>query len=220
MKEYTEPQYKEDAFNCPYCEVYAHQEWRDTLKASNEHSPQFVKNHIVDQLTIPKWSTSTCNHCGKTSFWLNDKLIYPNSSIAPLPNEDLPEDIKGDYLEARKIVNNSPRGACALLRLVLQKLMPYLGEKGKKLSDDIGNLVSKGISKDIQKALDSVRVIGNDAVHPGELDLKDDVSTAIILFKLINYIVETQISSKKEIDAIYAVLPDNKIEGIENRDKS
>lgn len=219
MKGYTEPLYKKDAFNCPYCEVYAHQMRRNTLMALNEQ-PYQSATRITDQLIIPNWSTSTCSHCGKTSFWLDKKLIYPNSSIAPLPNEDMPEDIKEDYLEARSIVNNSPRGACALLRLVLQKLMPYLGEKGKKLSDDIGNLVSKGIPENIQKALDSVRVIGNDAVHPGELDLKDDDSTAIILFKLINYIVETQISSKKEIDAIYAMLPDNKIEGIENRDKS
>lgn len=74
-----------------------------------------------------------------------EKLIYPKSSIAPLPNEDMPDDVKVDYLETRNIVNDSPRGACALLRVALQKLMYHLGESGNNLNEDIGNLVKKGI---------------------------------------------------------------------------
>ena len=97
--------------------------------------------------------------------------------------------------------------------------MPHLEESGKNLNEDIGNLVKKGISSEVQKALDSVRVIGNNAVHPGELDLKDDVRTAISLFRLINYIVDNQISSKKEIDGIFEGLPQMNIEAIKRRDK-
>lgn len=218
MEDYLEPEFKKDAFHCPFCEVYAHQKWRYCLLLYNS-SPTAHQEHMYDQLRVHGWSTSTCSHCGKISFWHDEKLIYPKSSIAPLPNEDMPDEVMIDYLEARNIVNDSPRGACALLRLALQKLMPHLGEKGKNLNEDIGNLVSKGISVEIQKALDSVRVIGNDAVHPGELDLKDDDSSAITLFHLINYIIETQISSKKKIDQIYSYLPKNKVKGIENRDK-
>ena len=117
----------------------------------------------------------------------------------------MPDDVKEDYIEARNIVNDSPRGACALLRLALQKLMPHLGESGKNLNEDIGNLVKKGI--------------GNNAVYPGELDLKDDVQTAFSLFRLINYIVDNQISSKKEIDGIFEGLPQINIEAIKRRDK-
>ena len=218
MREYIEPEFKKDAFHCPYCNVFAHQEWRFRLLLYNSDGTSRTES-MYNQLRISGWSTSTCGHCNKTSFWLGEKLIYPKSSIAPLPNEDMPEDVKDDYLEARDIVNESPRGACALLRLSLQKLMPHLGESGNNLNTDIGNLVSKGVSLEIQKALDSIRVIGNDAVHPGELDLKDDVSTAIVLFRLINFIVDNQISSKKEIDEIYSSLPLNKVRGIENRDK-
>jgi hypothetical protein len=58
--------------------------------------------------------------------------------------------------------------------------MPHLGESGKNLNTDIGNLVKEGLSVDIQQALDSLRVIGNESVHPGELDLK----RIIKLFKL------------------------------------
>eukprot|EP01031_Cornospumella_fuschlensis_P049643 gene49643-60771_t len=82
------------------------------------------------------------------------------------PNPDLPENVLSIYNEAANIVNSSPRGALALLRLAIQELCINLGESGKDLNKDIGNLVSKGLLPDVQKALDVVRVIGNNAVHP------------------------------------------------------
>lgn len=218
MQDYIEPEFKKKAFNCPYCDVYAHQEWRFHLLAFN-NNVKIHSEHMYNQLRIMDWVTSNCSHCNKVSFWYNEELIYPKSSIAPLPNNDMPEDVKKDYLEARNIVNDSPRGACALLRLALQKLMPHLGESGNNLNEDIGNLVKKGVSEHIQKAADSVRLIGNDAVHPGQLDLTDDVPTAISLFRLINYIVNNQISSKNEIDGIFEGLPESKRQAIEKRDK-
>ncbi len=113
-------------------------------------------------------------------------MIYPNLSNAPLPIDEMPEDVKEVFIEARNIVNLSPRGASALLRLALQLLMPHLGERGKDLNQDIGNLVDKGLEVKIQKTLDSVRVIGNESIHPEQLDLKVDQKTALILFKLLN----------------------------------
>jgi hypothetical protein len=71
----------------------------------------------------------------------------------------------------------------------------------------------------IQKALDIVRVIGNDAVHPGQLDLKDNKATAGELFSLINLIAEVMITQPKNIDALYDNLPDDKRQAIEDRDK-
>jgi len=52
--------------------------------------------------------------------------------------------------------------------------MVDLGESGKDINADIGNLVKKGLSPLVQKALDTVRVVGNECVHPGTMDLKDD----------------------------------------------
>ena len=78
-------------------------------------------------------------------------MIYPGSSPAPLPNPDLPEEIKADYEEARAIISRSPRGACALLRLCVQKLCGILGESGKDVNGDIAALVKKGLNPKIQK---------------------------------------------------------------------
>jgi hypothetical protein len=130
----------------------------------------------------------------------------------------LPEDIKVDYAEARSITTLSPRGATALLRLAIQKLCKHLGEEGKDLNTDIANLVKKGLSPKIQQALDVVRVIGNNAVHPGQIDLKDDAHTAGQLFGLVNIITDAMISQPKHIEKLYESLPQAQREAIAKRD--
>jgi hypothetical protein len=85
----------------------------------------------------------------------------------------------------------------------VQKLCIQLGQLGQNINADIGALVAAGLHPRIQKALDLVRVIGNNAVHPGPLDLKDDRATAAKLFTLVNQIAQDMISHPKELDALY-----------------
>ncbi|HEY6336794.1 MAG TPA: hypothetical protein VI113_13010, partial [Alphaproteobacteria bacterium] len=65
---------------------------------------------------------SRCYNCKEVSMWAYDRLLWPSRGEAPLPNSDLPSDVRGDYDEASTILNLSPRGAAALLRLGIQKL--------------------------------------------------------------------------------------------------
>lgn len=146
-------------------------------------------------------------------------MIYPDDAGIDPPNQDLGADISKDYIEAASILHKSPRGAAALLRLAVQKLCKQLGEPGKDINADIGNLVTKGLSETIQQALDALRVIGNESVHPGQLDLRDDPATAKSLFRLLNKIAETMITEPREIQEIYNKIPISKKEAIENRDK-
>lgn len=169
-------------------------------------------------LDVENLFLSKCFTCGEIAVWVHDRPIFPAPAEGPTPNVDLPEDVLGDYEEASRIVGQSPRGAAALLRLSIQKLCVVLGEKGKNIDDDIASLVSKGLAPLVQKALDSVRVIGNEAVHPGTLDLKDDLDTARKLFALINIIAEQMISNPKHVEEIYGKLPEAKRDAIEKRD--
>lgn len=147
-------------------------------------------------------------------------ILYPTTNLAsiPLPSSDMPEEVIKDYNEARAIFGSSPRSSAALLRLALQKLCKYLGEPGKKLDDDIGALVAKkGLSREIQQALDIIRVTGNLAVHPGEIDLHEKKEAVLKLFEIINFIVNQIITIPQEIARIYNKLPEGPKEAIEQR---
>jgi len=146
-------------------------------------------------------------------------MFYPLSTSAPPANLDLPVDITSDYDEARNILALSPRGAAALLRLAIQKLCKHLGEKGSNINDDIKSLVTKGLPEMVQQSLDIVRVVGNNAVHPGQIDLKDDKETASHLFGLVNLITEVMISQPMHVKSLYSsVMPQSQQDAIKNRD--
>lgn len=208
---YIPPSYKADGFNCPFCHAYAKQEWGHP-------------NRIVGSTNYGKdqgFAICRCSRCEKFSTWIDEKLIFPSAVTAPSPNPDIPDDIKVDYEEARSILSGSPRGAAALLRLAIQKLCKHLGEKGKDINDDIASLVSKGLSPKVQQALDIVRVVGNNAVHPGQIDLKDDTETANRLFGLVNLIADVMITQPKHIEEMYkSVIPKGKRDAIDKRDGS
>ncbi len=129
----------------------------------------------------------------------------------------MPEEAQADYQEAASIYAHSPRGAAALLRLAVQKLMVHLGQPGKNINDDIAALVASGLPVQIQQALDVVRVTGNNAVHPGKLDANDS-RIAEQLFPLINLIVEYRISLPARIQEMYDALPAGAKHAIQKRD--
>lgn len=163
---------------------------------------------------------SQCYNCDKIAVWVNSTLFFPKEKEGMKPNQDLPEDIIRDFEEARSIIKESPRGAAALLRLCVQKLCKHLGGKGKDLNEDIANLVAQGLNPLIQKSLDIVRVIGNNAVHPGVIDLNDDPGVAIRLLGLINAVADQMISHPKNVDELYGELPQRQLEEIGKRDKN
>ena len=161
---------------------------------------------------------SQCYNCDQISVWVKAVLVYPSRGDAPLPNPDLPEEVRLDFDEAGRIFRISPRGAAALLRLSIQKLCRYLGGKGRNIDDDIAYLVREGLDVRIQRSLDIVRVIGNEAVHPGQVDLKDDIETAENLFSLVNIIADAMITQPKHIERMYEGLPESKRAALERRD--
>lgn len=144
-------------------------------------------------------------------------MYFPDTGNAPFPNPEMPEAVLKLYIEASAIHTKSPRGAAALLRLAIQVLCKELGEAGNNINTDIGNLVKKGLPEIVQQSLDIVRVTGNDAVHPGQIDT-DNPDTVGQLFDLVNIIVEYMIALPKRVSGIYKSLPADKIKGISARD--
>lgn len=161
---------------------------------------------------------SKCFSCKKIAIWRHTNLLHPILNTEFTPNPDLDDSIQADFREAATVLKLSPRSATALLRLCVQKLCIQLGKSGKNINKDIGSLVKDGLDIKIQKALDIVRVTGNNAVHPGELDLKDDIATATKLFQLVNLIADRLITQPKNIDAMFDDLPEGAKEAITKRD--
>lgn len=200
---FKSPNFHEDAFNCPHCMAYARQD-RSGLRDKYNHTKDV--------------SLSKCSNCDQIAYWYDERMIVPQASGVEPPNTDMPADCVADYMEARDIFNLSPKGAAAILRLCLQKLMVHLGLEGVRINDDIAALVQKGLPVQIQQALDICRVVGNNAVHPGEINLDDSPEIAASLFGLINLIVDDQISRPKKVAEMYANLPVGAKTAIDKRD--
>ena len=239
---YVPPAIDRRSFNCPHCGVLAQQFWF-TLHArqmekdqkpfitENEKRKPFLdeKNRDIEEenIHVPRirrytmlcniWF-SRCYRCEEITLWIHDQLVWPQQGKAPLPNPDLPDEVRADYEEASTILHLSPRGAAALLRLSIQKLCKDLGGKGDNINADIAHLVKQGLPDKVQQALDVIRVIGNNAVHPGQLDIQDDRTTAETLFKLVNLIAESMISQPKRVSEMYDKLPEYERNRIEKRD--
>lgn len=199
-------------FECPHCKVFSQMRTTNVIVNKNVSQMGWHLN-AEHQLMI-----ASCQSCGDSSLWWDGLCVYPEITYK-LPHSDMPESVKSLYLEASSIYNKSPRAACALLRLAVERLCSELGETGT-IDTMIGNLVKKGLPSIVQKALDAVRVIGNKAVHPGQIVFDvDDKSTAETLMKLLNIITERLITEPKEIDAIFDALPQSTKDAIEKRDK-
>lgn len=208
---YVAPECSKKAFTCPNCGAYAQQEnWCYTKEGEGPYH-----GHSDGSLPL---GVSRCTHCKEHTIWRFKDMIFPHRGSAPMPNKDMPPEVLKDYEEAASILTKSPRGASALLRLSIQKLCLHLGGTGKNINDDIKKIVSTGLPVQVQQALDAVRVIGNNAVHPGQIDT-DDPEIAGSLFALLNLVTDYMISKPNEVSAIYGNLPEGAIDAIGKRDE-
>ena len=208
-KQYIAPAKDAAAFHCPHCGVYSHQAWKALY-------------HLVREVPtfFPGCQMAICNHCHDFTIWVDNKQVWPTDVVGPSPNEDVNEDIKQVYNEARTVSSLSPRCAAALLRLCVQLLCQQLGTSGMNLNDDIRVLVKQGLSPTVQQALDVLRVIGNKAVHPGNIDLMDDRETVMQLFEVFNFVAEDCLTRPRQVGEFYARLPSSAQQQIAERDNT
>lgn len=198
--EYTPPDYQEEGFHCPHCGVYAHQDWYEVSLERDDETGESAEG----------LSLCYCERCSNYSVWVDEKMVYPEHTTAPLPLADMPEEVVRDFMEARDVVSYSPSSASALLRRALHRLVSILSKDAENISEAIENLNKKGLDIKIQMALDSVGVTGEEAVAPGMIDPRDDEETALVLFNLLNLIVDALISQPRMVDNLLEKLPDSK----------
>jgi Domain of unknown function (DUF4145) len=146
-------------------------------------------------------------------------MVWPSKFFGPIAPADLPESVKSIYEEARAVADASPRSAAALLRVCLEELVNVLEPGNDRLNDKVGKLVARGLPEPVQRAMDTLRVFGNEAgAHVGEIDLTDDRETVLALFQVLGMVVEHVITRQNQLDALYSRIPKSKLDAIARRD--
>ncbi len=207
------PEFQNQSFTCPHCGVLTSHAWRNEKRADSKQDLQDIRKDIY---------TSRCYNCTDDTIWLGEIMIYPLASLAPKPENNMPEPVRELYEEASLVSIHSSRAAAALLRVALEKLTEHLGETNGNLNTRIGKLRQKGLPDSVIKSLDIVRITANSGgAHAGIIDLTGADGADIVnrLFKLVNFIIQMTINVPNEVDEMFGDLPEVKRKGAEARDK-
>jgi len=190
---YSKPVFQQGSFTCPHCNCFSQHEWRSINRSGGFED-------------IYEWVTSWCLRCQEYCIWKKRNLVWPVKSGIPEPTDGCPAEVLVVYDEARQVFPFSPRAAAALLRLAIQIICKENGLPGNDLNADIGTLVKNGLSEQIKQSLDLVRVVGNNAVHPGQIDIENNKDHIEKFFSLVNLIVEVLIVQPARINSMFNTL--------------
>src|SRR5262245_28198657 len=97
---YSPPAFASPAFNCPHCFAYSKQCW-------SEVTGMFPSIYSVDAEEgvhkFPSIELSICEQCTRFAVWVYGAMVYPATSSVELPAEDMPSNVRNDYMEARAV---------------------------------------------------------------------------------------------------------------------
>ncbi len=176
-------------FVCPHCGVDAQQTWQDAdfpARGTGEVDTALMR--------------AQCVLCGGRSYWISGEMVWPHPTLGLPGPDDLPEDLRALYDEARAVAPISPRAGAALLRLLVDRLIASLGAPDGTLSERISSLAAGGqLPTQVVEGLTAVRVHGPAALPPGEIDpdAEDDAGAVLLLWRLVDAIVDTTITLRR-----------------------
>jgi hypothetical protein len=168
---------------------------------------------------------SRCYNCKGFTVWVRDRLVFPvtveeaphviegefQGAVVDLqaPAEDVQhgnehvqanaeevDEASEDFEEAAAILNKFPRGAAALTRICIQKMMPLVKGNAKNLDENFSSLVRKGLEVEIQQAMDVLHVVRRSPLQPTQVDLKEENETATRMFETLKEILKRRMLKK------------------------
>src|SRR6516165_2415836 len=113
---------------------------RSDIKEVNQFVERLRKNELTYEyqrhphpvkVKMANLHISNCHSCNGFALWVGDRLVFPTTL------DRTPELVEEDIEEAAAILNKSPRGATALMRVCIQKLVPLLEDNGKALNQRV-----------------------------------------------------------------------------------
>ena len=196
------PCFEAESMFCPHCHVLTTMEWMK------------IHCEITDDHPVSFFSAS-CFACKQSSIWTkafcSEKMIYPSTSNAPNAAIDMPFDVYPLYEEARLVYTHSPRAAAALLRVCLEKLCNHIAGTENTIASNLKRLANlpNPLPPRLLQMAQFIRVIGNEAAHPGVIDFEENSDTVNALFEFINLLVENQITFPQKVDSLFQSQPDS-----------
>jgi hypothetical protein len=155
---------------------------RDNIKEIDQFVERLKKNELTYEYQkhphplkakMANLHISNCHSCNGFSLWVGGLLSFPTRI------DKTPELVEEDLEEAAAILNKFPRGAAALMRVCIQKLVPLLEDNGNELNERVSSLVRKGLETEIQQAMDVLQVLPSDPVQLSQLESQADRETAL-----------------------------------------
>ncbi|MDR3898277.1 MAG: DUF4145 domain-containing protein [Duodenibacillus sp.] len=141
-----------------------------------------------------------CPHCKEMVLEVAGKISYPTGSGITAV-DCMPEDAKKAFEEAQHIVNLSPRAACTMLRICIERMVNATEAKGGNLAAKIESL---GLPPKMTKLAHACRLVGNDAVHNNVIDFsvgsKEAEAVSGALTRFANRIAEELFGMSDEAD--------------------
>jgi len=165
------------------------------VKPENETKPAMREQPFV--------YVSRCSSCGMLMVWLGDKVLHP-MTFEIEPAEDMPANVRESFVEACSIARLSPRAACAMFRVTLERLVDYVAtaraiplKETDRLFDKIKKL---NLPEDTVRLFSTARLVGNSGAHgslkANEIDFsgEDTFEVTVNMAELINGLVRILVS--------------------------
>jgi hypothetical protein len=150
----------------------------------NEVTYVYQKHSQSVKAKMANLHVSGCHSCNGFALWVGDRLLFPYNV------EKRPDLVEQDLDEAAAIFNQSPRGATALMRVCIQKLVPLLKQDGNYLNDYISSLVRKALEVEIQQSMEVLQVLRNESGQPRSLETQEDKEMALRFFDSLKAVLE------------------------------
>jgi hypothetical protein len=158
----------------------------------NELTYEYQKHPHPLRVRMANLHISNCHGCNGFSLWVGGLLVFPTSV------DKTTELVEEDVEEAAAILNEFPRGATALMRVCIQKLVPLLQDNGKELDQRLSSLVRKGLEMEMQQSMEVLQVLRSDSTRLSPLESQADKEIALRFLDSLQTILERRMPHNSE----------------------
>ena len=173
---------------CPHCTVAIQPEWKvgniePPTSREWEYEEYLMRHSLAAIETAWTWAATRCPACNKEIIVvqvidvsdpfppLAEYRAYPRIELRSLVGDEVPAELKQDYIDACNVLPVSAKASATLSRCVLQAILADQGYENGNLSDQIGRALAddspgKALTSSIRSSIDAVRHLGNLAAHP------------------------------------------------------